>query len=274
MTQACQASKAAENKHQDPYALAQSKARRAANVSRQATLQTERSKALGDPVRGINTAFVQSFDTALNLQDDSSDAGSAGSASTKQTELLNHFVSAEQLKQTLEQSRDLTTPIRSQLQDPAAFDDRVAQQKQDHTNAMEALSRIVALENASAKDRLRVNIQRCIETFGRHNTDKALKPKPSVGSEDSKRTARVGPDTGSSEVQAAILTAKIRGLANFLETRGKKDMANKRNLRLLVHKRQKHLAYLRRKERGGERWQNLIATLGLTEGTWRGEITL
>jgi len=43
---------------------------------------------------------------------------------------------------------------------------------------------------------------------------------------------------------------------------------------LLVHRRQKLLAYLRKKERGGERWQHLIQTLGLTEGTWQGEISL
>ena len=85
---------------------------------------------------------------------------------------------------------------------------------------------------------------------------------------------RIGPDTGSSEVQIAILTAKIKTLADFLSTRGKGDKHNKRNLRLLVHRRQKLLQYLRRKERGGPRWQHCIETLGLTEGTWKGEISL
>lgn len=84
----------------------------------------------------------------------------------------------------------------------------------------------------------------------------------------------MGPDTGSSEVQIAILTAKIKTVADFLATRGKGDKHNKRNLRLLVHRRQKLLQYLRRKERGGPRWQHCIETLGLTEGTWRGEISL
>jgi len=84
----------------------------------------------------------------------------------------------------------------------------------------------------------------------------------------------VGPDTGSSEVQIAILTAKIRTLADFLETRGRGDKVNKRNLRLLVHRRQKLLAYLERKERGGGRFKHVVETLGLTEGTWRGEISL
>ena len=89
------------------------------------------------------------------------------------------------------------------------------------------------------------------------------------------KTPRAGPDTGSSEVQVAILTAKIKVLADHMLLKGRqKDKVNKRNLRLLVHRRQKLLQYLRRKERGGDRWQNLISTLGLTEGTWKGEISL
>lgn len=152
-----------------------------------------------------------------------------------------------------------------------------------HTRAATAIQRITGLQNGSSKDRLHVNIQRCIEMFGRHNTDSALPPKPSAqltpGADPAPKTnpaaaKRGGPDTGSSEVQIAILTAKIRTLAEFLQTRGKKDKANKRNLRLLVHRRQKLLQYLRRKERGGPRWQHCIETLGLTEGTWKGEIIL
>jgi len=135
---------------------------------------------------------------------------------------------------------------------------------------------------------MRVNITRCVETFGRHNTDRIFPPKaPSLsrsGAEEVRTVRpetnvaatakRVGPDTGSSEVQIAILTAKIKTLADFLQARGKGDKHNKRNLQLLVHRRQKLLQYLRRKERGGPRWQHCIETLGLTEGTWRGEISL
>lgn len=88
------------------------------------------------------------------------------------------------------------------------------------------------------------------------------------------RTPRAGPDTGSSEVQIAILTAKIRVLADSQEVVGHKDKVNKRNLRLLVHRRQKLLKYLRRKERGSERWTNVVDKLGLTDGTWKEEISL
>jgi ribosomal protein S15 len=158
----------------------------------------------------------------------------------------------------------------------------------DHARAAEAIARITALDNGSSKDRMRVNITRCVSTFGRHNTDHLLPPRaPPLASPNSPiphairpetnaeaATSRIGPDTGSSEVQIAILTAKIKTVKDFLETRGKHDKHNKRNLRLLVHRRQKLLKYLRTKERGGPRWQHCIETLGLTEGTWRGEISL
>lgn len=75
-------------------------------------------------------------------------------------------------------------------------------------------------------------------------------------------------------MQIAILTAKIRALAGFLDKRGRKDKVNKRNLRILVHKRQKLLTYLRRKERGGERWQRVTEMCGLGEASWKGEISL
>ena len=83
---------------------------------------------------------------------------------------------------------------------------------------------------------------------------------------------RGGPDTGSSEVQIGILTAKIRVLANEFEGVSRNDKVNKRNLRLLLHRRQKLLQYLKRKERGSGRWEHMVETLGLTEGTWKGQI--
>lgn len=145
----------------------------------------------------------------------------------------------------------------------------------EHDTAQEALKRISSLALGSSSDRLRINKQRCIDVFGRHNTDQSLPPRAKAAHSNSlEKGERVGPDTGSSEVQVAILTAKIRALADFLETRGTTDKHGKRDLRLLVHRRAKLLKYLRRKERGGPRWQHLIDTLGLTEGTWQGEITL
>lgn len=282
-------------KHRDPYAIAQAKARKAANLSKQEVLRKERAASLGDPVRGTETPFLRSFDTALpsepsppstvtKLRVDESPDGDAPGPSTARDEHLNFFLSKNELDQGIEHSDWLLTPTEEELSRPTAYaetgeitvEERRANVAQEQANASEAMKRIASLSLGSSKDRLRVNTQRCIDAFGRHNTDRILDPKPAGAHPGpvTEKKERAGADTGSSEVQAAILTAKIRTLADYCETRGRTDRVNKRNLRLLVHRRQKHLSYLRKKERGGPRWQNLIETLGLTESTWKGEISL
>ncbi|KAL1297787.1 hypothetical protein AAFC00_006323 [Neodothiora populina] len=286
---------AQKRRHRDPYAIAQAKARKEANISRQRLLKTTRSESLGDPVRGITTPFIRSFDDAVpppptpqsTTQTHTVGRGDRVSPSSPNQPHassegnLNFFLNKEEVKQAVAHSALLLAPVPTfgQVLDEETVAKEKATREERHTTATEALNRIASLANGSSKDKLRVNIQRCISTFGRHTTDSSLPPKPAVAasiapSVQLEKAPRAGPDTGSSEVQVAILTAKIKTLADFLESRGPTDKINKRNLRVLVHKRQKLLSYLRRKERGGPRWQNLIETLGLTEGTWRGEISL
>ncbi len=54
-------------------------------------------------------------------------------------------------------------------------------------------------------------------------------------------------DTGSSEVQVAILTAKIENLKEHL-LEHKKDNHSRRGILLMVAKRRKLLSYLKRKD--------------------------
>ncbi|POS87036.1 hypothetical protein EPUL_000637 [Erysiphe pulchra] len=270
---------AADKKHHDPYKLAQIKLRRDANISRQKELKEERNLAMGDPVRGRITPYVQSFDNVAALAEAESEDGDKDEG-----KFLNFYVTKNEFEAAVKNSYFLSSPIvpeNRQGVDPVIEQQKLELHESQHLNAVEALKRIVSLSNASSKEKTRVNIGRCIEKFGRHNTDQFLNPRPPVnpslleGKKMPEKTPRAGPDTGSSEVQIAILTAKIWTLANNLELPGgKKDKMNKRNLRLLVHRRQKLLRYLRRKERGGERWQHLVNTLGLTEGTWKSEISL
>lgn len=279
---------AQRKRNKDPYALAQAKQRKAANVARQQVLQKERTAALGDPVRGITTPFIESFDTVgdsavpLEVTSDSSPQGIR--IKTPEGALLNHFVKADELEDAIEHSYYLTEPVPSAIRDvadPAQEEEAQRKHAEGHARATAAIARIVSLANASSKDKTRANIQRCIDKFGRHNTDATLRPplQSNLVTESKRplpeKTPRAGRDTGSSEVQIAILTAKIRVLATELEKKGaQKDKMNKRNLRLMVHKRAKLLNYLQRKERGGDRWQHLVETLGLTEGTYKGEISL
>jgi small subunit ribosomal protein S15 len=67
-------------------------------------------------------------------------------------------------------------------------------------------------------------------------------------------------DTGSPEVQVAILTERIGNLTEHLKAH-KKDFASRRGLLMLVGQRRRLLDYLRRKEES--RYQSLIERLGL-----------
>lgn len=271
--------------------MAQARQRKAANLARQEVLKKERAASIGDPVRGITTPWVESLDNvvATSVQPrppQKQVADPTTEDTTTQTPEVvlrtpNYYLSPDEVQSSLEYSKSLTEPIvpknRGKV-DPEKETADAEIHRQAHENAQTAISRIVLLANGNSKDRTRVNIQRCIDKFGRHHTDEYLPPKPAASTDPltpapAEPLPRVGPDTGSPEVQVAILTAKIRVLSKHLETT-RKDKHNKRNLRVLVHRRQKQLTYLRRKERGGPRWQNLIETLGLTDGTWKGEISL
>lgn len=69
-----------------------------------------------------------------------------------------------------------------------------------------------------------------------------------------------GQDTGSVEVQVALLTSRVTELTEHLKVH-KKDHSSRRGLIMLVNKRRKLLDYLRGKSE--ERYKALIARLGL-----------
>ena len=67
-------------------------------------------------------------------------------------------------------------------------------------------------------------------------------------------------DTGSTDVQIALLTERINGLAEHFKLHGK-DHHSRRGLLILVSRRRRLLKYMRRTE--PERYQALIQRLGL-----------
>ena len=75
-----------------------------------------------------------------------------------------------------------------------------------------------------------------------------------------KEHARGEGDTGSPEVQVAILTDRIKTLTEHFKTHAK-DNHSRRGLLMMVNKRRSLLDYLRKTE--GERYLALIAKLGL-----------
>jgi small subunit ribosomal protein S15 len=79
--------------------------------------------------------------------------------------------------------------------------------------------------------------QSVVESFGKHATD-----------------------TGSPEVQVALLTERINHLTDHLKVH-KKDHHSRRGLLMMVGKRRRLLRYL--EDQDVERYRSLIATLGL-----------
>jgi len=67
-------------------------------------------------------------------------------------------------------------------------------------------------------------------------------------------------DTGSPEVQVAILSERIRNLTEHLKTH-KKDFHSRRGLLMMVGQRRRLLDYVKRKE--AARYESLVKELGL-----------
>ncbi len=71
---------------------------------------------------------------------------------------------------------------------------------------------------------------------------------------------RAASDTGSPEVQVALLTARINGLTGHFKAH-EKDHHSRRGLIRMVNERRKMLAYLKRKN--ADSYRALIGRLGL-----------
>ncbi|AMD19778.1 HCL373Wp [Eremothecium sinecaudum] len=103
----------------------------------------------------------------------------------------------------------------------------------------EAVMRILTIQNAGNKSLVKIATKLAVEEFAR---------KPG--------------DTGSSEVQAAIMTVRIQSLARHVKD-NKQDNKTTRYLRTLVQQRQQVLRYLKRDQ--PERYFWTIEKLGLTD---------
>ncbi|KAF9147160.1 hypothetical protein BG015_011236 [Linnemannia schmuckeri] len=112
----------------------------------------------------------------------------------------------------------------------------------------ELVRRITALENGNAKQVTLENVRRAREAF-----------------------QRAEGDTGSPEVQAAVMTVRIQNLHNHI-LNNKKDKHNYRRLRMLIHQRQTVLKYL--KKTYPERYHICLDRLGLEPRAIEDEIVV
>lgn len=112
----------------------------------------------------------------------------------------------------------------------------------------EAVLRIINMKNASNADALKMAVQLAREEF-----------------------QRFPGDTGSSEVQAAVMTVRIHNLVKHVKE-NKKDFKNIRALRILVQQRQSILRYLKSDQ--PERYFWTIQKLGLTDNAAMSEFNM
>ena len=75
-----------------------------------------------------------------------------------------------------------------------------------------------------------------------------------------KKYATTAKDTGSPEVQVAILTSRINHLTEHMKSHHK-DMGSRKGLLTMVSQRRRHLNYLKKTD--AKRYEKLIDSLGL-----------
>lgn len=93
------------------------------------------------------------------------------------------------------------------------------------------------------------------------NKAKAAKPQSTGSKQDIiKEYATNANDSGSPEVQVALLTSRINQLTEHFSTH-KKDHHSRRGLLTMVGRRRRLLDYLKSKD--SERYENLIKRLGI-----------
>lgn len=92
--------------------------------------------------------------------------------------------------------------------------------------------------------------------------DKNMSLTPDEKKKIIEKHSRDKSDTGSPEVQVALLTEQIKRLSKHLQDH-KKDVHSRRGLLSMVAKRRRLLAYLQKKDEG--RYRDVIKNLGLSK---------
>lgn len=235
--------------------------RKKANIARQGVLQAERSPADFDPIVGKATEFTRALLTPNVVWSSNSQAvDSLYFPKQEMSEIHSAVDKAVQAREKLKQTyspfsrRDHSVnPALPRMNPVKQTEEELVQQhlqdltvENDHKSV--ASSRIVALQNSNTRTLRAYNTAFAIREFGRKEGD-----------------------TGSAEVQAAVLTVRILSEAQHIAA-NKKDVHGFKGFRGLVHQRQKILKYLRRES--VERYQDCIERLGLSDQCVVREITM
>jgi small subunit ribosomal protein S15 len=105
-----------------------------------------------------------------------------------------------------------------------------------------------------------VAIERCFYKVKAHKKEELMSITTERKAEVIEENATAKGDTGSPEVQIAILTERINNLSEHMQA-NKKDFGSRRGLLAMVAKRRKLLDYLKAKDEG--RYQDIIKKQGI-----------
>jgi len=253
--------------HSTPYS-AESYRKRAARERKnknielraQRALQAERDSpdpVLGHPLRDDSKwracKLAQTVVARDELADKSSPSQNPALAATPDASRLglseqDHTFLFEQLPEVSAQATFLRPGGRDPLEWANSQPPELIKAEFVEQHKASMLARMIDLRNSNADDLAFENRKRIVSAFS----------PPGQGS-----------DTGRPEVQAALLTLKIRNLWTHLRS-AKKDVANVRHLRRLVHDRAKILKYLKRLD--FQRWESCLEDLGMHPSAIEGDL--
>lgn len=241
--------------------------RKKANIARQTVLKAEREPANFDPIRGTPTDFTRSLlsadvvwspNTAVedslhfsqnDIQSIQTAVEAAAHARRKAEPTISRLpATPSTTHNTNMEIPDIPPPNTIASTEDEILSRHLSELSVENARKSAASSRIVSLQNSNARTLRAYNTAHAIREFGR-----------SAG------------DTGSAEVQAAILTTRILAEAKHIAA-NKKDVHGYRGFRGLVHQRQKILKYLR--QESVERYTECIKRLGLDDQCVVREITM
>ncbi len=236
--------------------------RKKANIAKQEELKRQRSPANIDPIVGSPTEFTRSLLTPANMFT-ATELIPNGPCLEFTSEELRAIQKAVELAEIAREEPNRASPHSSASRSPSSSKEpkvpdswdmsdfeaeKIAKIKAVNEAKSAASTRLLALQNSNAATLKAYNIQNAIRSFG-----------------------RVEGDTGSAEVQAAVLTVRILAEAEHI-SRNKKDVHGFRGFRTMVHKRQGLLKYLRRED--VRRYFDCIERLGLVDQAVTKEITM
>ncbi|GAA5857592.1 hypothetical protein JCM8547_004286 [Rhodosporidiobolus lusitaniae] len=251
--------------HAESKAKRKTRLVRKANVEKAAQLVRQHQAAHPDPVFGFAKGNDELWDKSLlksillakeDVWGQPAAAGGAAARAAAESgegftpKLFNFGLTAEQAEQ-LSEDLPATAALRATLGGQATSVDTVMLSRFEEATEAEqrkrdTLMRIVDLRNADSKGIEVENKRRIVAAFG-----------------------RTPGDTASAEVQAAILTARIRSLSSHLISQPR-DIHNRQALRQLISKRANVLKYLRAVS--VSRYEECLEKIGVEPRAVEGEV--